>query len=174
MDPQTCVDPVIIGSDQGVWSFTRSDAALPQTMLWLIVNDNLENINQWNFNQISKLVFVESVLIRAGSRFAPRVLHPSQWETSLQSNVVSQWLDVNLGSALLFENVFTLEKKAILFRFPCVIFWPLTKIRKYILANKTYNFEQMDIIWMMIWHHGMNYIVCIYICCVFNCTSMCI
>ena len=31
---------------------------------------------------------------RADSRFAP-----SQWETSLQSNAISHWLDTNLGSA---------------------------------------------------------------------------
>ena len=37
-----------------------------------------------------------SMLYRADSRFAP-----SQWETSLQSNAVSHWLDAKLESALL-------------------------------------------------------------------------
>ena len=36
----------------------------------------------------------ESISIRADSRFAP-----SHWETSLQSNAVSHWLDANLESA---------------------------------------------------------------------------
>ena len=38
---------------------------------------------------------------RADSRFAP-----SQWETSLQSNVVSHWLATNLKSAMFMESVF--------------------------------------------------------------------
>ena len=43
------------------------------------------------------VVWPSQVYYRAHSRFAP-----NQWETSLQSNAVSHWLDTNLESALYF------------------------------------------------------------------------
>ena len=43
---------------------------------------------------------IDTDILQADSRFAP-----SQWETSLQSNTVSHWLDANLELALYYTQV---------------------------------------------------------------------
>ena len=64
----------------------RCDGACPTTLTWLIQTNRSQH-------------FATLWIYRTDSRLAP-----SEWETSLQSNAVSHWLDANIESALIYHN----------------------------------------------------------------------
>ena len=69
------------------------------------------------------------VLYRPDSRFSL-----SQWETPLQSNGVSHWLDANLESALLYCTIFSTRPNNIRFK-QIMPVWHYIPVRKYVITH---------------------------------------
>ena len=96
---------------------------------------------------------VKMTLIRADSRLAP-----SQWETSLQSNAISQWLGASLKSALLICRIIKAypENHVWVIQFPTCIMIVSYKfyvalfcviLYRGIISLKIFHFEPVVALW---------------------------
>ena len=99
------------------------------------------------------------IRFRADSSFVP-----SQWETSLQSNAISNWLGANLKSALRFMFTWVLlgyEKLILFYSLTMVNSWQLSmtyqsEISMGLLVG--FKFGETDCIYLLwsgyvVWHH---------------------